>query len=259
MTLHNSGFSEDLALYALGLLTGSDADRMKQHVAECADCQADLAQRREEMALVAVAVSGPKPPSRARDRLLQAVSRDSRSRNGAAAQTSPLRWWAWAGWAVAAALLIVAGFQVHENIRAKEQASALSKLLDSQETELTMARQIVSTLTADDAQRVTLVAAKTPPQPQGKVIYVRKRATLIFLATNFPTVPASKAYELWLIPITGAPLPAGTFRPDARGNATLVNSPLSSQVEAKAFAVTVEPQSGSPAPTSKPIVAGAGI
>ena len=105
---------------------------------------------------------------------------------------------------------------------------------------------------------ITLVAAKTPPQPQGKAIYLRRRGSLIFLANNLAPLPSKKAYELWLIPKTGSPIPAGVFKPDAHGSATVVNPPLPQGVEAKAFAITVEPETGSPAPTSTPIMLGAG-
>jgi anti-sigma-K factor RskA len=106
--------------------------------------------------------------------------------------------------------------------------------------------------------RVTLVAAKTPPLPEGKAIYVRDRSSLIFLASNFQTLPPQKAYELWLIPTNGAPIPAGVFKPDARGSATVVNPPLPAGVEAKAFAITIEPEAGSTAPTMPIVLMGAG-
>jgi anti-sigma-K factor RskA len=106
--------------------------------------------------------------------------------------------------------------------------------------------------------RVTLVAAKTPPQPQGKAIYVRSRSSLIFLASNLPALPPQKAYELWLIPISGAPIPAGVFKPDAQGSATVINPPLPAGVEAKTFAITVEPEQGSWVPTMPIVMVGAG-
>jgi len=40
------------------------------------------------------------------------------------------------------------------------------------------------------------------------------------------------------------------FKPDARGTAMVMNPPLPQGVEAKAFAITVEPEQGSAAPTS---------
>ncbi len=103
----------------------------------------------------------------------------------------------------------------------------------AQQAQLAQAKEIVNTLTAEDAQRVTLVAAKTPPQPQGKAIYLRRKGSLIFLANNLAPLPPQRAYELWLLPPTGSPIPAGVFKPDSHGSATVVNPPLPPGVEAK--------------------------
>jgi anti-sigma-K factor RskA len=124
--------------------------------------------------------------------------------------------------------------------------------------ELAELRKIAAPIIDPAAQRVTLVAAKTPPQPQGKAYYLKNRSSLVFLANNMPPLPAQKAYELWLIPTSGSPIPAGVFKPDARGNATVVNPPLPAGVEAKAFAITVENDAGSSVPTSPVLMSGAG-
>ena len=102
------------------------------------------------------------------------------------------------------------------------------------------------------------MAAQAPPQPQGKAIYMRDRSSLIFLASNMPVLPPQKAYELWLIPTSGAPIPAGVFKPDARGSATVIEPPLPAGIEAKTFAITVEPEQGSSTPTMPIVMAGAG-
>jgi anti-sigma-K factor RskA len=117
----------------------------------------------------------------------------------------------------------------------------------------------MAALTSRDAVHYILVAAKTPPQPQGKAIYVRSSGTLVFLASNLPVIPPQKIYELWLIPTSGAaPIPAGLFNPDAHGAAAVIRPPLPVGLEAKAFAITIEPEAGSSAPTSEPIMVGTG-
>ena len=161
-------------------------------------------------------------------------------------------------WAAAAALavgLVVVWLQKSD---LQQRIAGLQDQSTQQLAELQRAREVVSTLTATDAMRVTLVAAKTPPQPQGKAIYVRDRSSLIFLASNLQALPAQKAYELWLIPTSGAPIPAGVFKPDAHGSATVINPPLPAGVQAKAFAITIEPEGGSSAPTLPIVLVGAG-
>jgi anti-sigma-K factor RskA len=119
-------------------------------------------------------------------------------------------------------------------------------------------QRIARTITDPNVEHFTVVALKTPPQPQGKAFYLRNRSNLVFVANNMPLLPPQKAYELWLIPAQGAPIPAGVFKPDAHGSATVVNPPLPAGTEAKAFAITVENEAGSPVPTTPVVMMGTG-
>jgi anti-sigma-K factor RskA len=257
MNVHEQ-FAEDLALYALENLQGDDRTALEKHLEECHVCRAELDLLRGDMAVLALSTSGPVPPARSRQRLMDAIGKEPRVRPTRSAARKPSRL-IWAlPWAAATAFAILAGMFWKNNAQLRERVSGLMQQSAEQEAQLQKARDVVMTLTATDAMRVTLVAAKTPVQPEGKAFYVRDRSSLIFLATNLPALPPDKAYELWLIPIAGAPIPAGMFRPDARGSATVINPPLPPRSEAKAFAITVEPERGSTAPTSQPILAGAG-
>ena len=114
-------------------------------------------------------------------------------------------------------------------------------------------------MTDTSAMRVTLTTkGQTVPLPQGRATYVASKGTLIFLASNLEDLQPSKTYELWLIPATPGenPIPAGTFRPDERGNASVILPPLPKGVEAKAFGVTVENEGGSPTPTLPIVLVG---
>jgi hypothetical protein len=207
------------------------------------------------MALLALSASGPAPPRRSRERLLKAIAKEPRAQKIGAARRSS---WTLLPWFAAAALLLVAGFFWQQSDRLAQRVARLQDESAQQQTQIERAREVVSTLTSTDALRVTLVAAQAPPQPQGKAIYVRERSSLIFLASNMPALPPQRSYELWLIPTNGAPIPAGMFKPDARGSATVVEPPLPGGVEAKAFAITVEPEQGSSAPTMPIVMMGAG-
>ncbi len=87
---------------------------------------------------------------------------------------------------------------------------------------------------------------------------MRNRSSLLFVANNMPALPPQKAYELWLIPVQGAPIPAGVFKPDAHGSATVVNPPLPAGAEAKAFGITVENEGGATTPTMPIVMMGTG-
>jgi anti-sigma-K factor RskA len=254
-------YAEDLALYALDALRGKDRARVDEHLTACSACRRELEQLRGDTALLALSTTGPRPPQRARQRLLDAVAREPRVPH--LVQTSTRgSWWGWLGWAATAAVVIFAVSLWRENLALK---SALTKdLLDlramqsQHQLELGQANDVVAALTTSDAMRVTLVAAKALPQPQGKVFYLRNRGSLVLLANNLPALPPQKAYELWLIPTSGAPVPAGVFKPDAHGSASVVNPPLLAGAEAKTFAITVENETGATTPTMPIVMMGTG-
>ena len=246
-------FADDLALLALGALQGDERVALEKHLKGCSSCRRELERLRGDMALLALSAAGPAPPQRSRERLLKAIAKEPRAPKSAPSRSS----WNFLPW-LAAALLLVAGFFWKQSDRLAQRVAELQDETAQQQAQLERAREVVSTLTSTDALRVTLVAAKAPPQPQGKAIYVRDRSSLIFLASNMPALPPQKIYELWLIPATGSPIPAGVFKPDARGSATVVEPPLPAGVEAKTFAITVEPEQGSSTPTMPILMMGAG-
>ena len=256
MTDHQQ-YAEDLALYALDALQGDERKNLDQHLATCSACRLELEQLRGDTALVALSAAGPRPPQRARQRLLDAVAREPR-RPAVAASAAGGGWWAWLGWAATVAVLVFAASLWKENSALKSTLASASSVAAENGRQLEELRKIAAPILEPESQRVTLVAAKAPPQPQGKAFYLRNRNSLVFLANNMPALPPQKAYELWLIPVSGNPIPAGVFKPDSHGSATVVNPPLPAGAEAKAFAITVENEAGSQAPTSPVLMVGTG-
>ena len=246
-------FADDLALLALGALQGDERKALEKHLEGCASCRLELEHLRGDMALLALSATGPAPPQRAKDRLMKAVAKESRAR----ATVKPRYLRGLVPWFAAAAFVLLAAFFWRQSDSLSQRVAELQSESAQQLAQLEKAREVVATLTSEDALRVTLVAAQAPPQPQGKAIYVRDRSSLIFLASNMPGLPPQKTYELWLIPVTGNPIPAGVFKPDARGSATVIEPPLPAGVPAKAFAITVEPEQGSAAPTMPIVMSGA--
>jgi anti-sigma-K factor RskA len=262
-------FAEDLALYALDALTGEDRAGLLAHLNTCASCKLELEQLRRDTALLALSAVGPRPPARAKNRLMDAVAKEPTTvvasplsqnarKSGAPSTGTGNHWWGWLGWAATAAVVVFALSLWKENAGLKSMVASATSQAAENARQMEELRRVAAPLLETDAQRVTLVAAKTPPQPQGKAFYLRKRNSLVFVASNMPALPSGKAYELWLIPTTGNPIAAGVFKPDAHGSGTVVNPPLPTGVEAKAFAITVENEAGSPVPTSAILMVGAG-
>ena len=255
MSVHEQ-FAEDLAMHALGVLEGDPARALREHLQQCTSCRHELELLRGDGSLLALSVAGPRPPSRARTRLMNALSREARL----APARPRIQWGAALGWLAAAAMIVSVGVLWKQNVGLKSTVDQLARAVDREKAELEAARREAEVLKAPDAAHyeVLPVGFKSPPPPSGNAIYSRQRGGLIFMASNLRPVPASKAYELWLVPTAGAPVSAGVFKPDSRGRAMVINPPLPVGVEAKAFAITVEPEQGSAAPTTAIIMMGTG-
>ncbi|MGA8619031.1 MAG: anti-sigma factor [Candidatus Sulfotelmatobacter sp.] len=267
MSLHEQ-FAEDLALYALGSLDGAERHALEKHLNQCASCRSELELLRGDLSLVALTTAGPKPPVRARQRLMSAIANEPRlpvAVTPHASETPQRSWWTALGWpalrwAATVALIILGIALLRQNSTLQRDLASLRAQLTDQGNKLEQANEVVATLLDPDAKKIELVAVGSKPQPRGKAIYQRRNRSLIFFASNLPPLPAEKTYELWLFPANGgAPIAAGLFKPDARGSATVVNPPLPVGVEAKNFAVTLEPESGShESPRGTPVIVGVG-
>ncbi|MGD0444535.1 MAG: anti-sigma factor [Edaphobacter sp.] len=173
----------------------------------------------------------------------------------------------WIGWAVAAGLALVSWNLYHERDNLRGELTAQMSQIDQLKTQAATAadvanaaaaRQVLDTMKDASAMRVTLTTYKAAQHPTGRTTYVASKGALIFLANDLGSLPPEKTYELWLIPAAEgqSPIPAGTFRADERGNASVIMPPLPKGVDAKGFAVTIEPQGGSTTPTMPLVLSG---
>jgi anti-sigma-K factor RskA len=83
-------------------------------------------------------------------------------------------------------------------------------------------------------------------------VFVSPEKGVVFIAAQLPSLAANRTFELWVIPAQGNPIPAGVFRGEADASAIYVRQgPV---MNAAAMAVTVEPEGGSPQPTTTPFI-----
>ena len=256
---------EDLALYAMRSLAPAETATVQQHLNTCAECRRRLADILGELSLVSLTVPQEPLPADARERFLKRIQAESHPKPVATVPPArvpqePARtsnWFSGLGWAAAAAALLFAAYMGNT-------AHNLRQQLDSQRyqnvqlvNQASRAQQILDVLTSRTAKRITLTEVKASTLPTAHVIYERDKGALIFVASNLHPVRPNKTYELWLIPASGqAPIPAGLFRPDINGSASVVLPSLPTGVEAKAFGVTIEDAQGSTSPTMPIVMSG---
>jgi hypothetical protein len=285
--------SEDLALFAMQLLSKEETAEVAAYLAQSAEARQELAEVQGDLALYAHTVDVHSPPAQTRERLMKQVAREKKAapidrpaaRETRAVETTvrpgsiftesgavvpsylteelpPKRGFArrvlpWVGWALAAGLAVTAGYLYYQRETLRGAMTAQGSQIDHLTADAAAARQVLDTMNDSSAMRVTLTKGTAAPVPQGKATYVASKGMLIFLASNLEPLQPGKTYELWLIPAVGEkPIPAGMFRPDGRGNASVIMPPLPKGIAAKAFGVTVEDEGGATTPTMPIVLAG---
>ena len=135
-------------------------------------------------------------------------------------------------WVTLAACVALGIFWI-DHTRRERVAEIAFRGVDSENARL---KDVLALLNAPETVvRVSSEGAAKPPQ--GKVFVHPDRGVLL-LASNLPPAPAGKIYEMWVIPASGNPVPAGLFQTESNGTAVhLRTGPVSD-------AATVTPPKG---------------
>jgi anti-sigma-K factor RskA len=274
---------DDLYLFALQVLPEEDMRTDFAHLQECDLCRSELGSIQGDLVAYAMTTEMQSPPTQARERLLNQVAKEKKfvavdkqekalepmlyPRNSrmfqmeAPEERKPrFGFMGWAGWAIAAGVAAFGFLQFQHGQQLQQQLTAESSKLSASLAESAKAEQLMQTLTDQGAMQVSMhipVDPNTPPKldPEAHAVYVPGKGSLVFVANHLDPLQPYKTYELWLLPAdkTAKPIPAGLFKPDQLGNATVVLPTLPKGVAAAAFGVTIEDDGGSQKPTM-PIV-----
>jgi anti-sigma-K factor RskA len=107
-----------------------------------------------------------------------------------------------------------------------------------------------------ESRQVLLAGLEPAPAAVARAVWNPGTREAVLLVAGLPPAPPGKVYEAWVI-ASGAPVPAGTFQVDASGKAVLRLPAVDETSRVKTFAVTIEPDGGTPAPTGTMVLAGA--
>src|SRR5881394_3438831 len=101
MTVHEQ-FADDLALHALGVLDDDAKVSLEKHLQECASCRRELEGLRGDAAMLALSTAGPRPPARAKARLMDSLANEPRAQR----ERRRIPWLAVLGWAAAVVMIV---------------------------------------------------------------------------------------------------------------------------------------------------------
>lgn len=231
MTSHAT---EDLGLYAAGLLDPHERAEVERHLDGCAACRAALSA--EESAAWALAEAAARPePAALRSRIVEAHAR----------RAQPVR----AGFfSVLAPRVVVVGAL---SLAVVALAVGLVRTQSDLDREAALASQYRATLAAVAAGG-RIVPLDPASGTAGRAAVVVAAGGEAYLVLEMPAPPHGKGYEAWVIR-GGEALPAGVA---PAGSGVVVLQLSAPTRPGDVAAVTVEVASGVSKPTSDPILVG---
>jgi anti-sigma-K factor RskA len=252
---------QDLAAaYALGALEPEEARRYEAFLAESPEAQREVAEFREVAALLALGETERDPPADLRDRVLARLDRE-KTRAISASGQSGRRAIPWIMWGALAASLVAAvglGTEVvsqrQDLADLKAEVANRDQLL-AQRLQRLMQREATLNALMEPSVELYQLSATGDPEPGIQLFWNRQRNVAIVHGYGLKPVPTGQAYQLWFIE-DGKPVPSVTFKPEASGYAKVEGVTVPAAGELSAAAITLEPEGGSPQPTSPILLVG---
>ncbi|WP_018127017.1 anti-sigma factor [Balneola vulgaris] len=212
----------------------------------------DMQHIASEMALLAYT---DKPSEKVKEQLLEMAWASVHSRGSAEATVHYLSRYRIAAAAAVVFMMMTLGmFIFNQNLEndLDERSTVITEqqtTIQLLETEVERKEELLAILEARDVDLILMDGLNVNPNGYGKVVWDKDNGQALLQVANLPTVPTAKDYQLWFV-INNQPISAGVFS---------VNDPLkdnffkiqelNQQATSGAFAITLEPEGGSPQPT----------
>jgi anti-sigma-K factor RskA len=236
MRLDRARFEELKFVYVLGALTEEERSEFEKHLAAHPGRQAEVDDLRAVAGLMALYPEEQNPPAELRRRIMGLVEAEAPPRaerpSGLAILWDLLRS---KNLALGAAALLVIGLFSWSMLLRGEAQNLRSQVQEMQASQ--------------DAQMIELEGTGVQQEAHAELVTLEDNRAIL-IAEDMPPLPKDKTYQIWVIE-DEAPEPSGLFEPADGPVSCVVETPLK---EADAVAVTIEPEGGSPRPTSDPML-----
>lgn len=230
--------------YALHALTPEEHEAFTAHLAHCASCRQEVAEFTATAARLAGAATLPAPPGM-KASVMHGIDSVRQLPPRLPGPGTPVTFTGMlrrkaaplaiaACLAAAATLAGVATWQHQQADEARQQAQRTERRL----------QDLSTVMAAPDARTVH---GRTTGGSATSVVSSRQQNKAVFIGSGLPEPGAGETYQLWFDD-HGTMRPAGLLRQDG---ATLMQGDLAG---ANAVGLTLEPEGGSPQPTTRPLI-----
>jgi anti-sigma-K factor RskA len=227
--------------YALDALDLEERLTFGAHLAECQECQAALTDYQSIANGLLLSVPPARPPARLRKRLAEQIRASRPMRKPARRAWSP----AWIAFSLAILVLLATNAALALQVRSLriEQARLTQEIQENQSALLFIAHPDIQTVP---------VAGQ---DGQGSLVFKPGTSQGFLFLSDLPALDATHVYQVWLIPRQGAPDSAGLLQKEPQTASIFFSLNAARPIEEyAALGITVEPEGGSPAPTTTPIL-----
>lgn len=235
--------------YAVHALPPEEQREFEAHLDSCAACAQEVAELKATAARLGLAMAET-PPAEMKERVLRRITEVRQEPPLEPGRPGPGGWGGWRGraralprlalaacLALAAALGGVAAWQHQQAVDARQQNEQAQQ----------QNRQVAQVLAATDAKSAR--SQGLPGGGTGTVVVSRSQNKAAFVTAGIAEPPEGKVYQLWFDD-GGRMRSAGVMPASAGSDAVLLDGAVR---QASGMGITVEPDGGSPQPTTAPL------
>ena len=234
-------YKEMIPARALSALDAAEDRALDEHLENCSECREELEEWQATTAALAVVPDPVEPSPQVRERILSEVRKEL-----SAPEVIPFRstsrniWRSFGSLGAMAAVILFTALLVGlvvlwcENRAIRENRAQID--------------EFIQVATAPGARVKQLEGVDLGSGATATLAY-DKSGRAILIAGKLPSVPRGKSYQLWFIVGKNPPMPGKTFSPDTAGEGVLRDQMPKEALDAPIFAITLEPEGGTVAPT----------
>ena len=234
--MNHERFDELKDAYVLGALPDEERRELEAYLAEHPERQAEVDELGTFAGLLALSPLEQNPPPELRRNIMRVVEAEAQPPARSGPRFAGLgEFFSLQNLALGAAALLVIGLFSWNMLLQGEVQDLHGQVANLQDT---------------PQSRMVALEGTGPAQQAHAEVMILEDHRAVLMAEDMPRVPEDRTYQIWVIE-DDVPKPSGLFEPRGEQVAAVVDEPLQ---EGDVIAVTIEPDGGSPEPTTDPMM-----
>jgi anti-sigma-K factor RskA len=235
-------YKEMIPARALSALDAAEAHALNEHLEKCAECRKELEEWQATAATLALTADPVEPSPAVHERILNEVRKDLEPPQVLPFRATPRNIWSSFGSLGAMAAVVLLTALIVGLVVMWRQNQLMQE-------EMALTKEFVELVTTPGARVSELKGIDLGAGATASLAYDPSGHAML-MANKLPRPPRGKAYQLWFIVGKNPPMPGKTFSTDNTGTGTLRDQMPREAMDSAIFAITMEPEAGSSAPTS---------